>query len=442
MKKTNLDKKYHGGRDNILGNDYETNFFVQKVVEAHISDDSSKEFINKLKRGKRDTDVDDVCVETNLGNKSYYQCRRYARYNKELYEPFLNEFLANNNIRLALITQDKYRPLAELVLLANNNNLKEFQRVLFKDTQLNKEKKIYQILISLIPGKNGDREILIYNFLKHFNVFAYDEIWSTELIKDKLKIRYEPDDTDRIYDKLYSKANRPDWLDKEISKDEIEKEINKLNLQPIRTIKQDTKLETKKTSKKVGPHLLISKDVRFNEKLKYIFKLIINSDISEVETKQSLSFIQNDSRLAWHFLKNLDKPEWFLKIKDSVIKSAVELEEDSAVKFQLLSYFEQCVDKYSDEIVPLAVQLERNTQDYNILSNLVKTLGKLKPRHDKNIKLLWNLFSKLTEHQHPWVRREIPKSLTSFVNYDTDKVLEILDKVFSYNPPPPRCYSR
>jgi len=188
---------------------------------------------------------------------------------------------------------------------------------------------------------------------------------------------------------------------------------------------------------KQASHILLDDSKPFFEKLSYLLKLINKKDkIDSKEEKVVLCILQEDTKLAWHFLKNLDKPEWFLKIKDNIIKSVVELEEDSAVKFQLLSYFERCADKYSDEIIPLIVQLENNTQDYNILSSLVKTLGKLKPKQQKNIKLLWEIFSKLTGHQHPWVRRELPKSLLSFVNYDVDKVLEILEKVFFYNPPP------
>ena len=157
------------------------------------------------------------------------------------------------------------------------------------------------------------------------------------------------------------------------------------------------------------------------------------SEDKAIETQkleQSLCLIKESPVLSWHFLKNLDKPKWFPKIKDNVIKSIVELEKDRAIKFQLLSYFEKCADKYSDGIVPLIAQLEKNTQNYNILSDLVKTLGKLKPKRKKNIELLWEVFSKLTEHQHSWVRREIPQALLPFVEYNIDKVLEILEKIF------------
>lgn len=194
----------------------------------------------------------------------------------------------------------------------------------------------------------------------------------------------------------------------------------------------------KKTS-----HILLSDEDKFYEKLNYLLKIISSNDnsIDDKELKVALCILKEDDKLAWHFLKNLvdlDKLGWFPKIKDNILKSIVEVEEDSAVKFQLLSYFEKCADKYSDEIVPLIVELEKNTRNYNILSNLVKTLGKLKPRQKKNIKLLWEVFLKLTEHQHPWVRRAIPQALKSFAKYDIDKVLEILGKVFFYNNSPPQ----
>ena len=238
---------------------------------------------------------------------------------------------------------------------------------------------------------------------------------------------------------MYVKANKVDWLDREVTKTEVDEEINKLNLQPARKREQYGELKIKKplqTTPKAGPYLLVDADISFKKKLDYIFRLINNSDATNDEIVQGLSLIRRDTRMAWHFLRNLDNPEWFPKIKDNVIKSIVELEEDRAVKFQLLSYFEKCADRYSDEIIPLIAKLENNTHDYNILSGLIKTLGKLTPKQPSNIKLLWKIFSKLTEHQHPWVRREIPKSLVSFTDYDTEEVLKILGKVFFYNPPP------
>lgn len=183
--------------------------------------------------------------------------------------------------------------------------------------------------------------------------------------------------------------------------------------------------------------ILLIQDLPFSNKLDYLLKIIKkDASIDSREVKVSLCILSDENKLAWHFLKNLKDEDWFPKIRDNIIKSIVESEEDNAVKYQLLNYFETCAEKYSDEIVPLITQLEKNTQNYTILSNLVKTLGKLKPKYKRNVDLLWEVFSKLTEHQHPWVRREIPQALLPFIEYDVDKVLNILEKIFFYNPPP------
>ncbi|MEA2020773.1 MAG: hypothetical protein U9M98_03635 [Patescibacteria group bacterium] len=187
-------------------------------------------------------------------------------------------------------------------------------------------------------------------------------------------------------------------------------------------------------------HILTDKNVFFHEKLSFLLKFIKNKGgvVSKKEKKITLHIIKDDRKLAWHFLRNLsklNKAEWFPRIKENVIRSIVEQDEDGTVKFQLLNYFETCAPEYSDEILPLIVELEKNTKNYNILSSLVKSLGKMQPKDKQNIELLWEIFSRVAEHQHPWVRREVPKAVLTFVDVNIAKVLEILKKVFLYAPP-------
>ncbi len=115
--------------------------------------------------------------------------------------------------------------------------------------------------------------------------------------------------------------------------------------------------------------------------------------------------IEQDDTLIWHFLKNLKDPTWFPIIKDNIIKKISEDTSDSAIKYQLLNYFEICANTYSDKILPLLYSLERNTQIYNILSSLVSNVGLQKPKSSDAIGFLWQILDDLVST--PWVRREI-----------------------------------
>lgn len=183
--------------------------------------------------------------------------------------------------------------------------------------------------------------------------------------------------------------------------------------------------------------ILLNENIPFQNKLDYIVRIINDKDsLEKNEIKINLCLLSEEKELSWHFLKNLKDPDWFPKIKDNIIKSIVEDTSDTATKYQLLSFFEKCAVDHSDEIIPLLLQLERNTQSYQILSNLVRTVSSLKPKSKNAVISLWQIFDDLVEHQHPWVRREIPKALLPFIDLDGDKVFSLFKKLFEYSPPP------
>ena len=271
------------------------------------------------------------------------------------------------------------------------------------------------------------------DFLGHIDIWHYPY----RALKEDLYKPLETGEYPRYVYHILTATLLYDWVSKKVTKREVENLLLNLGVGDTKSIKPLSKRKVCIPAK--TKFILFKVNEKFYKKLKYLLDLISVNNFPKTKKKLILEALTKDKTLAWHFLKNLsnlNKQEWFSKIKDNVIKSIVESEEDSAVKFQLLGYFEKCADKYSDEIVPLIARLERNTKDYNILSNLVKTLGKLKPKQGKNIKLLWGVFLRLTEHQHPWVRQEIPQAILSFVEYNIDKVLETLEGVFFHKPSP------
>lgn len=179
-------------------------------------------------------------------------------------------------------------------------------------------------------------------------------------------------------------------------------------------------------------HLLQNAEVKFTEKLSYIFDLINNLEKPRpIERTQTLEIIKNNNNLAWHFFRNLKNPVWFPEIKDNLIKSIVEQNViDAPVKYQLLSYFEVCSEQYTDEIIPLISELDRNTGDANIRAAIVRTIAKLRPNKRTNLKPIWQTLEKLVKHQYPWLRREIPPTLKALAEYDINKSVKILEKMF------------
>ncbi len=437
-----LDEKHHGAIKSTQGFEYEIRFSIKKLIEILLPTNSGVKVI-KVTRQKKEY-VDDVVEERDNKTKTFYQCKHFKKWRKstksdkdenKLWEDFINQHKGDSFSELVLVTQNKDPGFEDLANLARGSkDLDEFKQELESNSYYKAAQEKFKYLNDLINQK--DSEVLIFSFLKKFRVASYDNYYTKDDAIKELKRFFDDTEAENIYNAFHSKLNS-DWLSKTITREILIDELKRLKINIDKIEIKEESIDISKVPKLTKAHLLADENAKFAQKLAYLLKLI-NEDgsLTKDEIGKSLNIISSDTSLSWHFLKNLNKPEWFPKIKDNVIKSIVELEEDSAVKFQLLSYFEKCADKYSDEIVPLIAHLEKNTQNYNILSNLVKTLGKLKPKQKKNIKLLWEIFSKLTEHQHPWVRREIPQALLPFVEYNIDKVLEILEKVFFYNPPP------
>lgn len=437
-KQKNLVNQFHGGRDNALGGTYEVNFFIQKIVEMIVTNQVGGDGFVKIKRGKRNAHVDDVYAETSQNKKSYFQCKRFLPDDRQdLYLDFVSEYLNDNMCELWLVTQGSAKELRELTLLARRESFVEFKKQLDEDIRYKKEKLVFESIQSCFPKDNSSIETQTFEFLSKFNVLFYDEIWSKDQIVDKLCSIYEKDSSERIRDRLFAKAASVDWVDKEVTWAEVKTEIESLNPQPNYSPK------TEASDKSINPSMgkpntvsiLADSSTAFINKLDYILKLV-DGNLDEVEARKALCLIKEDHTLSWHFLKNLKNPDWFPKIKDNIIRSIAEDTSDTATKYQLLSFFEKCVADHSDEIVPLLLQLERNTQSYHILSNLVRTIGSLKPKSKEAITSLWQIFDDLVEHQHPWVRREIPKALLSFIDLDEDKVFSLFKKLFEYSPPP------
>lgn len=440
IKQKDLANQFLGGRDFALGAVYEVDFLVQKIAEmivSNIDHDEGDDYIVTIKRCKRNANVDDVYVKTKLNKKYFYQCKRYLPKNrKELYTDFINQYLQDGSCGLFLITQGPIKDLRELYYLAIREPFDEFLQQL--DTpRYKEEKQAYELITSCFSEKGQFSPSEVYEFIKVFNVLLNEEILSKEQILDKLSSVYKRDSSERIRNWLYLNANSVQWVDREIGWDEVKIGIESKKPQLNNNSLPDNleKPIVPSLSKPSSMFILTDSSIPFKEKLDYLFKLI-NNQVDSDELQKSLCFIKDDKILSWHFLKNLKDLSWFPKIKDSVIKTVSEDTTDSATKYQLLSFFEKCSDKYSDEILPFILALEKNTQSYHILSNLVKTTGLLKPKSAEAIALIWQFFDDIVEHQHPWVRREIPKALLSFVDIDEDKVFELFKRLFTYSPPP------
>mgnify|MGYP005635086131 CR=1 FL=1 len=142
--------------------------------------------------------------------------------------------------------------------------------------------------------------------------------------------------------------------------------------------------------------------------------------------------ISGNPLYQWHFFKNLEKPDWFPLLKDSLISEICEYKEDYNVKFLLLNYFRRVLPDYQSEIISLLQKFRKNTSYYNILSELVKIIGDL--RKDDN--RIWSLLDELACYPHPWVRKEIPKALKNLAKFNPEKVLGILKKLILYKSEP------
>ncbi len=436
------DDKYHGGLNNNIGIEYEIRFAIKKLVEILLPTKSGIRII-KITRQKKEF-VDDVIEERSNKTKTFHQCKHFKKWVKKttkntdennLWLDFLSQHNENSYSELVLITQNKDSGFDDLANLSRNcNDLQNFKHELENDSYHKEAKAKFEYLVAILNETNGD--VSVFSFLQRFRVASYDDYFTKEDSLKTLKLFFSEADAENIFNLFHSKLNS-DWLGKEIDRDLLIAEVKKINIYLDNLELQTKSVDPSTVPQASNSHFLENPTAKFSEKLDYLFK-IINGDESLMadEIDKAITLIASDNTLAWHFLKNLKDPTWFFKIKDNVVKSTIEDTSDSATKYQLLSFFEKCAVLHSDEIAPLILQLERNTQSYQILSSLVKTLGLLKPKSEEAIKSLWQILEDLAEHQHPWIRREIPKALLSFIDIDENQVFSLFKKLFEYSPPP------
>ncbi len=447
MKRKNLDKQHQGGIEEIIGNRYETNFFVKKMSEMLIGY-GIQERIIEVKRQKSKANIDDVYYKTDKNREYFCQCKKYSSFRRQLFEDFLGQFDKNGQYRLRLVTQTKPRVLDKLLQDAKKYDCVEFLDRLNRNTQLGQHKEKFHSLCSFIVStqdkKENSKEKYIYEFLNRFFIELFDNLESDRKIKNQLaQSGYSPEQADVIYGKLLQRAGEYSYQDKSVTIETLQDELKNIGVEylfkerPLKPVYLPKRKVVKKKSKKQMIHILESSEVRFLEKLSYIVDLILNLHKPRyVERKQALKIIQNDDILSWHFFRNLKDCDWFPIINDGLIKSIAEQDIDTATKSQLLNYFELCMDKYSDSIIPSLVKLENNTKNPNILAALVKILAKLGSRKKEELNPLWGILKRLTEHQHPWVRKEIPDTLKVWAGYDIGRSLELLEKLFLFSPVP------
>ena len=244
-------------------------------------------------------------------------------------------------------------------------------------------------------------EPFVFAFLKKFRIASYDDYFTKEDTIKWLMTYFSDIEAENIFNSFHAKLNS-DWLGKEITRAQLIEELNRLKINTNNIDLKGKPVDASTVPQVSNMHFLKDASATFSQKLDYLLRLI-NQDknLSKKEILQAINIIASDDTLSWHFLKNLNDPNWFPRIKDNVIKAIVEQTEDSAAKFQLLNFFEKCAENYSDEIVPFLYSLEKNTQSYQILSSLLKTLSFLKPKSSESIKLIWTILTDLVEHQHP-----------------------------------------
>ena len=430
MKNKDLSKQFYGAENGITGYGYEKIFFVDRLVNMLLSGGNH---IVDVTRTKRDAPVDDVVEKTKNGD-IYYQCRKYAEYDKKLFSPLFIQFTNDKSAKICIVTQNKDKHYSKLNDESRKYEYKEFINYLNKDSQLKKHKEKFHKLCNWLINnskKKEENEYFIYRFLKNFQIEVWDEIRGEEKTKEKLELRgYSSKEVENIYNKLCKEADDKKWQDKAINIEELKQILKyfRIEYRPREEIPQiNDKPESHKYDRKIKYHILENPKVIFYEKISYIFDLINNiNKPRKAERKQALKIIEKNSSLSWHFLRNLKDVNWFPEIKNGLIKYIIQQKVDRAVKFQLLNYFELCLDKHVDEIVPLLIAFEKNIKNPSILIVFVKILAKIKFSSKKDLIQIEQILSKLAKHPYSLLRKEIPLTLSALSKYDLDKSLKIL----------------
>lgn len=415
----------------------------------------------KFVKQNNHTHVDDILTETENGQRKYYQCktngdRDNGGFSQEMikgitidfYKQYCVDKNKRENSRYILVSQSKPKNLASIIDVTRQSpergkTLEEHIKSSLSNSNLRLFEGIYAELskIKELDSENSDTKIQISFSKKDYIDFLNKiELWSKDFqsLKDDFYKQLTKSDYPKYIYHVLTTTLMYDWLSKNVSRNDIINLLKDLGIEYIETQDRATAPKGTINKKKSGQQIVLLKtDERFYNKLIYILNFIQEKNTAEQHKKQPvLEIIAKDNNLSWHFLKNLNDLSWFPVLKNNMIKTIVKQDIDTVLKYQLLRYFEKCMDKYSDEIIPLLIEFEKNTKNPNILSALIETIGSLKPSNKENLKLIWEILKRLSEHQHPWVRRQIPKTLKKLIEYDVDKVLKLLEKLFLYDPVP------
>lgn len=415
------------------------------------------------------TYVDDISAKKSEGSIEYYQCK--------LTGDLSNGGFSTDNLKNILIDFYKQYQLDKIkeekentYFLISQSQPKVLSKILkILEREPKPDSSIEAEINSLLSKDARDFFYMMFNELREISELSLESDLEKEYsgsvsLKQKKKeiflsmddyidflrkIRLRSRDVQALKDDLYSALKESgypqyayhiinttaayEWLSQNISRSQVQSLLKDFGIQVVGEGEQTPAPRTKSTNE--SDYILLKADVKFFNKLKHIIALIGNKHInSQGEKKKALKIINQDDSLKWHFFKNLNDPDWFPALKDGLILSIVEDYRDTAVKFQLLEYVRKSFDKWSDEIAPLLVTMEMNTKNPHILSDLVKTLGGIRPQKKKSLDIVWKILSKLSEHQHPWVRREIPGALSQLSRFDYKRVLIILKKLLMFNP--------
>jgi hypothetical protein len=435
--------KYHGGENNNNGIEYEIQFAIKKFVEMILPTNSGIQIVKITRQAKEY--VDDVVEEKSNNIKVFYQCKHYKIWprkstrdidEKNFWRDFLLQYEKENSYsELVLVTQNKDSGFDNLSKLAKEcNSFEAFKNKLTSDSS-NAERDKFSYMKSIFEEENN--EFFIYSFLKKFRIASYDDYFIEEDSLKALMTKFSEEDAKNIFNLFHKNLNK-NWLGREITKDIVKSDLKKIGIS-VERLEPQIYLDVKRSSSSQSTTMNIfeNNEGDFSKKLDSLLELINRGkSLYSKELSHEIAIIESDDNLVWHFLKNLNDPTWFPTIKDNIIKSVSEDPNNQSTKYQLLNYFKKCSGTYSDEIIPFLLKLEKNTQDFNILARLIETTSSLKPKSPESFIPLWQIFNDLVEHQHPWVRREIPRALISFIEIDDDKVFDFLYRLFAYSPPP------
>lgn len=358
---------------------------------------------------------------------------------------FIEKYQENKNkadFRLVLTSYDGFKKLDWVTDLSRKNQL---------DINSNSIK-------GFIKGFNLPKEVNPTDFFSRIYICTHSDFASKFLTGPVFNVAYEPALIDEVkrfifeegserekinLDTLKELSGVKNWLSrKKLVSTEEKESINvarfyrkSLSIKEIREelneLEELYRTNLADFQKKVRIYL-----IAYNTNFKLVLGILNLFKNKLPITEENAGFlaanIAGNPLYQWHFFKNLENPDWFPFLKDSLISEIYEYKGDYSVKFLLLDYFRKILPKYQNEIIPLLQKFKQNTSYYNILSDLIKTVGNFQI-DDKGV---WNLLDELACYPHPWVRKEIPKALKNLAEFNPDEVIKILKKLILYEGEP------